>query len=268
MSSKFFQAVLFSVLYASYANGVGSSSWSQDSTHRRLVSRDREVEVYTPPTTYRLDPDMCDAIAIDAFSIQTYGEGVDHVAVESPLANGDNLKSSTLAFVSSKLGVDRQTISYKSGYKSDVAQYAYVKQSHKNIPIANAVANVVFKDNKVTAFGSSFVDTKKIADSTPSIEAKAAIAKAEDALNGKYNNWPTSLEYVAKSDGSIALAHVVQVATVRLEHGTKHMSMLMTGPSSPLFRSDASYTVLSTRRLRFPFGWHGFSNGSQTTDTS
>lgn len=38
-----------------------------------------------------------------------------------------------------------------------------------------------------------------------------AISKAESALSGKYNEWPATLEYVAVEDGSLKLAHVVQI---------------------------------------------------------
>lgn len=50
-----------------------------------------------------------------------------------------------------------------------------------------------------------------VPSSTPSITVDAAIAKAEKALGGKYNNWPATVEYVAKDDGSLALTHVVQI---------------------------------------------------------
>lgn len=53
--------------------------------------------------------------------------------------------------------------------------------------------------------------TAKIAASTPTLTVEQAIPKAEDALAGKYNGYKTSLEYLVKPDGSIALAHVVQI---------------------------------------------------------
>lgn len=51
----------------------------------------------------------------------------------------------------------------------------------------------------------------KIADSAPTVDVESVIAKAEDALDGKYNNHPTSLEYLARPDGSVSLVHVIQI---------------------------------------------------------
>ena len=38
-----------------------------------------------------------------------------------------------------------------------------------------------------------------------------AITKAEALLDGKFNEWPASLEFVAQEDGTLALTHVVQI---------------------------------------------------------
>jgi extracellular elastinolytic metalloproteinase len=62
------------------------------------------------------------------------------------------------------------------------------------------VANVAFNSqNKLTAFGSSFVKTSNIASSTPKISQEQAISVAEGALGGKYNKKPIGLEYVRQS---------------------------------------------------------------------
>jgi hypothetical protein len=53
--------------------------------------------------------------------------------------------------------------------------------------------------------------TAKIASSTPSFAVKSAITHAEGLLDGKYNEWPSSLEYVVKEDNSAVLTHVVQI---------------------------------------------------------
>lgn len=50
-----------------------------------------------------------------------------------------------------------------------------------------------------------------MAATTPSITIEQAIASAEETLGGKYNDHPTTLEFLAKDDGSAALTHVVQV---------------------------------------------------------
>lgn len=53
--------------------------------------------------------------------------------------------------------------------------------------------------------------TETIASPTPSISLESAIAKAEDTLDGSYNGYPASIQYLVKSDGSAALTHVVQI---------------------------------------------------------
>jgi hypothetical protein len=57
----------------------------------------------------------------------------------------------------------------------------------------------------------TFPLTESIASSTPTITLAAAIATAEKALDGKFNEHPATLEYLAKDDGSVALTHVVQI---------------------------------------------------------
>lgn len=88
-------------------------------------------------------------------SAQTYGHGEEHSLTRRA---GATVEDSTRSFIASKLGVAHDDINFRSSYEADHVQHAYVKQTHKNIPFANAVANVAFsKDNKVVAFGSSFV---------------------------------------------------------------------------------------------------------------
>ncbi|KZV62018.1 hypothetical protein PENSPDRAFT_642738 [Peniophora sp. CONT] len=154
------------------------------------------------------------ALQIESFApasqFETYGiDGVDH-----PLAKRDDfdLQSAAKAFVVSKLDVSADDVHYNTGYSADVTHHAFIKQQTNGVPFANAVANVAFnKNGKVTSFGSSFVDTSDIASSTPSVSAEDAIKTAETALGASAADHPTSLEYLALSDGSAALMHVVRV---------------------------------------------------------
>ncbi|KAK0202284.1 metalloprotease [Desarmillaria ectypa] len=172
---------------------VKASPWiaySKYSTNQvKNIGRDLKVESYHPKVSYK-----------------TYGEGKEITS----FINGD-LKTSTISFIASELGVDSSAIAYGSGHFAEKdTSYAYAKQSHDSIPFANAVANVAFKNGKAVAFGSSFVDTSTIASSQPSIALNSIISKVEDAFGATYNG-VNSLEYLVQSDGSIALTHVVQV---------------------------------------------------------
>ncbi|KAG6916533.1 hypothetical protein DXG01_006474 [Tephrocybe rancida] len=227
--------------------------------HIRSVGRGIEVESYHPASTF-----------------ETFGEGINH-----PLQRRDTgtqnvtLEESSVAFVQQHLDLDPSSITFKSGFSGEVARHAYVKQTHNGIPFANAVANVAFNhDDKVVAFGSSFVKPKSIAPSTPSIALSLAISNAEDSLVGTYNGWPTSLQYLAKSDGSAALTHAIQIQN---ETAITFYEAFIDAHSGELlhitdFVAQASYRVLPITKevltqgfetvvdpqdpLASPNGWH------------
>ncbi|KAK0184108.1 Fungalysin metallopeptidase-domain-containing protein [Armillaria mellea] len=187
-------SVLVAVLYAStLVNATPRPASSKHSTHRvRTIGRDLKVETYHPKSTYT-----------------TYGSGKETLHAASFKA--ESLDSSTISFIASELGVNTSSVGYRSGHSVDSMTYSYVKQYHDGVPFANAVANAAFKNGKAVAFGSSFVNASNIAPSTPSIVLDSSlISKVEDTLLGTHNGI-TSLEYLARPDGSVALAHVVQV---------------------------------------------------------
>lgn len=53
--------------------------------------------------------------------------------------------------------------------------------------------------------------TETIASSKPTIALDAAISTAEKALDGKFNEHPATIEYLAKDDASVVLTHVIQI---------------------------------------------------------
>ncbi|TFK49223.1 hypothetical protein OE88DRAFT_1713503 [Heliocybe sulcata] len=259
--------LLASVLLAvTFASGTLAAPWDASAkyaTHRvREISRDLKLETYHPESSY-----------------ETYGAGIDHPLSKRADAS---IEESTVSFVSSKLGVSADKIQYKSGYDADMHSVAYVKQHHDGVAFANAVANVAFgKDNKVVAFGSSFVNPTSIAASTPSISVEDAIASAESTLGGKYNDWPATLEYLALADGSAALTHVVQVQNA--ETGAWYEAFVDAHSGEVLsvtdFVAKASYRVIPIQEedltdgfqtltdpqntASSPFGWH--SDGTTST---
>lgn len=190
---KFLKTVCLAILYASATSASPFPPSAKYATHHvREVGQGLRIETFHPPSTY-----------------ETFGAGIEH-----PLAERDNpdLEESAIAFVGSKLGVDKKTIAFKSGFTGETARHAFVKQTHDGIPFANAVANVAFnRNNRVVAFGSSFVKPTKIASSQPTISVGDAITKAKELIGGKHNDHPPSLEFLALPDGSAVLTHAIQI---------------------------------------------------------
>ncbi|RDB22678.1 Extracellular metalloproteinase 10 [Hypsizygus marmoreus] len=261
--NKFFTSVFLAIVYASVTGATPWPEAAKHATHRtRNVGRGLKLEAYHPETTFK-----------------TFGEGLEQVS--SFAATG--IEDSAVSFVQSQLNIPATDIGYKSGYTTDTGKYAYVKQYHNGIPFANAVANVAWKGDKVVSFGSSFVKKSKIAPSKPSVDVKTVIPKAEKALDGKYNNHPSTLEYLARPDGSVALVHVVQIQNE--EAGTWYEAFIDAHSGEVLtvtdFVSDASYTVLPITKetlpegletltdpqdlLASPSGWHTVGSTSTTT---
>lgn len=135
------------------------------------------------------------------------------------------------------------------------------------------MANVAVKNNKLVAFGQSFVDTSsgvfllclltdtllttsdnltadKIADSKPSIEVSAIIHKVEKQLQGKINEIAPSLEYLIQDDGSVALVHTFQVENT--EAATWYEAFVNAHSGELLsvndFRWDAAVSIVSNPR--------------------
>ncbi|KAJ3486320.1 hypothetical protein NLI96_g4333 [Meripilus lineatus] len=170
-----------------------------------------------PPVTSQLATLRAHDLATDSVLLSYYPESTFETfgkSADRPVHKraGDDLKGDAIAFVESHLKLGPDSVAFKSGYVNDIAKHAYLKQVIKGIPVANAVANVVFdKDGKVSAFGYSFVKPTTIPSTTPSINLQEAITRAESVVNGTYNQHPATLEFVAKQDNSVALAHVLQI---------------------------------------------------------
>ncbi|KAI0045239.1 hypothetical protein FA95DRAFT_1495726 [Auriscalpium vulgare] len=266
--AKLLTSVLVAVLYASSAAAAPWPVDARHTTHRtRLVGRDATVELqaFHPESTY-----------------ETFGtEGLDH-----PLAKRDgfDLKDATVSFVGSKLSVGQDAVTFRSGFEGEASKNAWVKQTSNGVPFANAVANVAFNhDGKVVAFGSSFVKPTKIASHVPTVSLEDAIATAEKTLDGKFNDFPATLEFLVLDDNTVALTHVVQIQNEATgawveafvdAHANKVLSIVD-------FVTKASYRVLPIQKetllegfellvdpqdlLASPDGWHNDGTTSTTT---
>ncbi|PSS38032.1 hypothetical protein PHLCEN_2v117 [Hermanssonia centrifuga] len=262
----FFTSVLLAVACASTTLAVPWPLAAKHTTHRvREVSSDLRIETFHPESTY-----------------ETFGEGIDHPLYRRA---DDDLEEAAVSFVQSHLGLSDGSISFKSGFAGEAAKHAFVKQKVNGVPLANAVANVAFNNaNKVVAFGSSFVKPTFVPSTTPQISLEDAISKAETLLNGKFNEWPATVEFVAQEDGSLALTHVVQIQN---DETGSWLEAFIDAHSGKLvqvtdFVTKASYRVLPITKETLPEGfellvdpqdttaspdgWH--SDGTTTTTTT
>ncbi|KAG8742831.1 hypothetical protein FRC10_000877 [Ceratobasidium sp. 414] len=189
-------------------------------------------------------------------------------------------------FLQDKLGVAADALTRHSGHSFDGVSYEYFSQARNGIPISNAVANVAIKGGKVMSYGASFVKPQTVAPAIPVLTAIQAIMKAEQALGGKYDGWPTELKYFATDSDHVVLAHVVQIQNM---HSGEWKQAYVDANSGKLvnivdFVADASYEVVPLENQDFreggfrvvndpqdpkasPEGWHE-SNGVKTTETS
>ncbi|GLB39390.1 putative peptidase M36 family protein [Lyophyllum shimeji] len=269
-----FLPLLLVALYASLAHAAPWPLHARHATHRvRQIGRGLEVKAFHPKSTF-----------------QTFGKGIDQPIPEG-FANSltpPAINDSAVTFMQAQLGVDAAHVGYRAGLSDGSRKFAYVKQVHDGVPFANAVANMAWKDGKVVAFGSSFVDINsisKIADSNPTLDVNSVIPTTEAALDGRFNDQPPTLEYLVNEDGSVALTHVFQIrnetaGTWFEAYVCAHTGQLL---SVTDFVAHASYTVLPIQKQTFPagqetltdpqdlfaspFGWH--SNGTDnTTETT
>ncbi|OBZ71043.1 Extracellular metalloproteinase 5 [Grifola frondosa] len=264
LSFKFFKSVLLAITIASRSF---AAPWLNSSNIVTPQIRDTgmDIESFYPESTF-----------------ETFGDGIDH-----PMSKRDDfdLEAAAKAFIQSRLNVDSDTVAFRSGFSSDVAKHAFIKQQINGIPIANAVANVAFNNDKVVSFGSSFVKPTSIPSITPSISVDDAISKAESALSGKFNDHPPTIEFIAKQDGSVALAHVVQVQNNDVGVWFEAFVDAHTGDIVHItnFVAKAAYLAIPITNANpfggfqvlnnpqdysaSPYGWHNTGTG-ETFDTS
>ncbi|RXW23414.1 hypothetical protein EST38_g2442 [Candolleomyces aberdarensis] len=253
---RLLSSVLLALAYISATSAAPSPdvAYTHSTHHTRSIgTRGLEIEVYNPPSSY-----------------ETFGEGLPQPASLTKRAPEDEARS----FVSSRLNVDESAVEYRSGYSSANGRFAYVRQRHNGIPFANAVANVAFKGDRAVTFGSSFVRPKRIASSRPTVSVESFLPKIEAQLEGKWNNHPITLQYLARPDSSAALVHVVQIQNEEVNswyeaYVDAHSGELL---SVTDFTAEASYRVLPLKKqdirqglellvdpqdtLASPQGWH------------
>ncbi|KAG8692625.1 hypothetical protein FRC09_011074 [Ceratobasidium sp. 395] len=213
------------------ASGVIAAPWSppiHSHTHRvrGLGPTGVQLKSYHPPSTFE-------------------GYGVD--GVSPPSAGVATSEDMPKKFLQDKLNVTSESLARRVGHSFDGVSHHYFNQLANGIPVANAVANVAMKGDKVMSYGASFVKPRNIGSSSPLISVDAAIAKAASALGGEYNGWPTKLEYVATDTGDLILAHVMQMQNM---HSGEWKQAYVGADDGKLvnvvdFVADHSYRVVS-----------------------
>ncbi|KAF8885323.1 Fungalysin metallopeptidase-domain-containing protein [Infundibulicybe gibba] len=213
---------------------------------------------------------------------QTFGEGIDPPPSLRPTT--PSLEEMAVSVVQSQLGIDRSNIHFQSGFSEGQSTFLYVRQSHKGVPFANAVANVALHNNRIVTFGSSFVRiTQTNISPIASRKVQSVIPRAEKVLQGKFNGHAT-LEYLSIGPGNIHLTHVVQIQN---DNKGTWFEAYMDAHSGAFiavtdFVAEASYRVvpIEERGLRSgqttledpqdtsssPLGWH--NNGANTTTST
>ncbi|KAG8687655.1 hypothetical protein FRC11_006838 [Ceratobasidium sp. 423] len=127
------------------------------------------------------------------FTFETYGvDGIDHPL--SKHATRTSPEEAAKSSLESKLGIGADGLICKTGHIDNHTRVAneYFRQRFNGIQVANVVANVAVKDDKLNVVAES------VASAIPKFPKQNAIAKAEALTGAKYNSFPVGLEYFAK----------------------------------------------------------------------
>ncbi|KAH7332995.1 Fungalysin metallopeptidase-domain-containing protein [Rhizoctonia solani] len=219
-------------------------------------------------------------------TFETYGvNGIDHPL--SKRANPASPQEAAKSFLTSKLGLTVDSLVHRTGHTDNRTRVAneYFCQQFNGIQVANAIANVAVKDDKVLSFGASFIKPKSVASTTPIFPKQNAIAKAEALTGAKYNAIPVGLEYFAKENNQLVLTHTVQVQNATTAEAYLVYVDASNGEVVNLvdFTAKASYRVIPFSSqdprdgfqiitnphdpISSPKGWHQYGT-TTTTSTS
>jgi extracellular elastinolytic metalloproteinase len=149
------------------ATHVAAAPWPSTSKHATHSVRELrsgiKLESYHPTSEFKVSRishvRMYD-LTEPCYS-QTFGvKGLDHpLRKRADATTEEKVK----AFLADRFSLNPDTVKFRSGYKSDKVELAYLKQTHKDISFANAVGNVVFGSNgQVVSYSSSFVKPSEL----------------------------------------------------------------------------------------------------------
>ncbi|KAG6827487.1 hypothetical protein H0H92_011563 [Tricholoma furcatifolium] len=219
---------------------------ARHATHRiRRLGRSLKVKAFHPKSTFK-----------------TFGsEGVDYTVperLEDDLLLTPALNDTALAF-ESHLGINVTQVGYRSGFAQvDTNQnFAYWLIS------LGKVGRLLRLD-----LLSSILATN-IASSTPTVTVDSVIPNVEQALEGSYNNYPPSLEYLNATSGTwyeaFVCAHTGSILSVTdfVAHASYHVLPIH---EETLLDADEQTLTDPQDLLASPFGWH--SDGITTINNT
>ncbi|CAE6473878.1 unnamed protein product [Rhizoctonia solani] len=219
-------------------------------------------------------------------TFETYGvSGIEH-----PLSKRAVRPSSSEAaksFLESETGLHPDEIVYRTGHSGHDISNEYFHQQFNGISVANAVANVALKDNRVISYGVNFVQPKTIASAILVFPRETAIKNAESVTGAKYNSYPIELQYVIKDTGDAVLTYAIEVQNeetfewyrvhisasdgeaVNVVDFTSSATAYRVTPFTSQDLSDAGFTLATDPfdKIASPNGWHQ-SGTTNTTETS
>ncbi|KAH9174149.1 Fungalysin metallopeptidase-domain-containing protein [Lactarius sanguifluus] len=212
--ATFLPTVLFFHLFVSTTSAT-PRSWAYR-THYVGADRTLKLEAYHPESIFQA-------------SSHHFRFGVDGVdpfpTYRRYPRDTPDISAAAVSFLASNLGVPEESIHPRASAQGQAAHHVFLVQKitinrsprQNGVPVANAVANVAFNNNrKVSSFSSSFVEHCQFyqagaADTDPSVSLADAITTAEKTLTGTYNGHPPTLEFVVQPNGFAALTHVIQI---------------------------------------------------------
>ncbi|CAE6466085.1 unnamed protein product [Rhizoctonia solani] len=224
--------------------------------------------------------------AIGPNQAKTYGvTGIDH-----PLSKrAVKVPSSEAAkwFIASETGVNSDEVAHRTGHTTDGISNEFFYQQFNGIRVANAVANVAIKENKVISYGVNFVKPKAVSSATPQISQESAVTTAESVTGATYNLHPVELQYFVKDTGYAVLAYTIEVENdkthewysvhvdassgeiVNVVDFTRRLTSYRVTPFTSQDLTDTGFTVVTDPfdRIASPNGWHQY-NTTTTTSTS
>ncbi|CAE7206226.1 unnamed protein product [Rhizoctonia solani] len=274
----FYPAMVFLSRFAGVvlliSSGVIAAPWNAGknaATHhtRALGPNKIKVDSYHPESIFK-----------------TYGaEGIEH-----PLSKrGIQCSSSEAAtsFLVSETSIQPDQVVHRTGHIMDGISNEFFHQNLNGIRVANAVANVALKDNKVISYGVNFVKPRSIAPTIPQISRERAIESAESVTGAAYNSHPVELQYFIKDTGEAVLAYTVEVQNeethewyslhvdatngkvINVADFTRRLTSYRITPFASQDLTDAGFTVVTDpfNKSASPNGWHQY-NATSTTSTS